>query len=59
MIFSKEKITISYTIEICSSCNRERKRRFREGDMLFSKTEKCSSCDGMFTIEKIFGEEIE
>ncbi len=59
MIFSKEKIIIAYTIEKCKSCKMERKRKFREGDFLYSETAKCNSCDGKMRIEKIFGETIE
>ncbi|MDH3191366.1 MAG: hypothetical protein OEM18_01585 [Nitrosopumilus sp.] len=59
MIFSKEKITISYTVEKCKQCAMERKRKFKEGDFLFSESNKCNSCDGMMRIEKIFGETIE
>ena len=59
MIFSKEKITIDYTVEKCKLCNMERKRKFKTGDFLFSETDKCNSCDGVMRIEKIFGETIE
>jgi hypothetical protein len=54
MIFSKEKIVIAYTTEKC-----KRKRKFKEGDYLFSESSKCDSCDGIMQIEKIFGETIE
>ncbi len=59
MIFSKEKIIIAYTIEKCKLCKMERKRKFKEGDFLYSETQKCNSCDGLMRIEKIFGETIE
>ncbi len=59
MIFSKEKITIAYTVEKCFQCGTERKREFVEGDVLFTKTIKCNSCDNMVVIDKIFGEIIE
>lgn len=59
MIFSKEKITVEYTVEKCKSCNLERKRKFKDGDYLFRDTSKCESCDGAMQIEKIFGESIE
>jgi hypothetical protein len=36
-----------------------RKRKFTEGDVLFAESSKCTSCDGMTSIEKIFGETIE
>lgn len=58
-MFSKEKITVAYTLEKCPLCGMERKREFREGDVLFSKTAKCNSCEGMAAIEKIFGETLE
>ena len=56
MIFSKKKITIAYTVEKCTKCQMIRKRKFAEGDVLFSESSKCSSCDGTTVIEKIFGE---
>ena len=58
-MFSKEKIIVAYTIEKCKSCNFEKKRKFQEGDYLFSETTKCNSCEGMMQIEKIYGESIE
>lgn len=59
MMFSKEKTVLPYTLEKCNSCKMERKRKFKEGDYLFSFTNKCNSCDGMMMIEKIFGETVE
>ncbi len=59
MIFSKKKITIAYAVEKCKKCGMLRKRKFTEGDILFSESSKCTSCDGMARIEKIFGESIE
>ncbi len=59
MIFSKKKITIAYAVEKCKKCGMLRKRKFMEGDILFSESSKCVSCDGMTSIEKIFGEIIE
>jgi len=59
MIFSKKKITIAYAVEKCKKCGMLRKRKFAEGDILFSESSKCTSCDGMARIEKIFGETIE
>jgi hypothetical protein len=59
MIFSKEKIIIAYTVEKCKKCGMLRKRKFVEGDVLFTESSKCTSCDGMTSIEKIFGETIE
>jgi len=58
MIFSKKKITIAYTVEKCKKCGMLRKRKFTDGDILFSESSKCVSCDGMTSIEKIFGETI-
>ena len=58
MIFSKEKITTAYTLEKCPKCSMEKKRRFREGDVLFCKTVKCESCNEVMAIEKIFGETV-
>ena len=58
-MFSKEKIILAYTVEKCKKCNLERKRKYCEGDFLFTETSKCDSCDGMTVIEKIFGETIE
>ena len=59
MIFSKEKIVIAYTVEKCKLCSLERKRKFKEGDFLFSETTKCNSCDGMMMVAKVFGETVE
>jgi len=59
MMFSKKKIIIVYTVEKCKKCGMLRKRKFTEGDVLFTKSSKCTSCDGMASIEKIFGETIE
>ncbi len=59
MIFSKEKIIIAYTVEKCKKCGMLRKRKFTEGDVLFTESSKCTSCDGITSIEKIFGETIE
>lgn len=55
-MFSKEKTTVAYTVEKCPLCGMERKRGFKEGDVLFAKAAKCGSCDGIPVIEKIFGE---
>jgi hypothetical protein len=59
MIFSKEKITIAYTVEKCTKCGMQRKRKFNDGDVLFAESSKCTSCDGIANIEKIFGEILE
>jgi hypothetical protein len=58
MIFSKKKITTEYTVEKCTKCGTLTKRKFNKGDILFAKTSKCNSCDGLMQIEKIFGETI-
>ncbi|MGI0056671.1 MAG: hypothetical protein ACREAK_04770 [Nitrosarchaeum sp.] len=57
-MFSKENTIFAYTVEKCNLCNLERKRKFKEGDFLFTETSKCDSCNGMIIIEKIFGESI-
>ena len=59
MIFSKMKITIAYTVERCPKCGTMTKRKFNEGDVLFTDQSKCNSCDGLIRIEKIFGETTE
>lgn len=59
MIFKKKKITMAYTMEKCQKCKMQRKRKFSEGDVLFSESSKCSSCDGICMIESIFGESFE
>lgn len=59
MIFSKKKITIAYTVEVCTKCGMLTKRKFNEGDVLFTEQTPCSSCDGSTRIEKIFGETLE
>lgn len=58
MIFKrkKEEIITPYTIEQCESCKAISKRKFKEGDYIFKKTEMCSSCKGQLSISKIFGE---
>ena len=60
MIFSKkEKTIIAYTIEKCQSCGKESKRKFKEGDCLFTAGSECSFCKGQSRISKIFGQPIE
>jgi len=59
MIFSKEKITMAFTVEKCNKCKKEIKRKFSNGDYLFKDASKCTSCDGQMRIEKIFGEPME
>ena len=58
-MFTKEKTIFAYTVEKCNKCNLERKRKFQVGDVLFTETSKCDSCNGITVIEKIFGETIE
>ena len=58
-MFSKNKITTSYTIEKCTSCKFESKREFKKGDFLFKEISLCDSCGGKIKVEKIFGETIE
>ena len=59
MIFSKEEIILAYTIEKCSKCEKLNRRDFCEGDILFNSSSKCISCDGITTIEKIYGETLQ
>jgi len=59
MMFSKKKIIIAYSVEKCKKCGMLRKRKFTEGDILFNDSSNCTSCDGITSIEKIFGETIE
>jgi hypothetical protein len=58
-MFSKQKITVAYTVEKCIKCGMQRKRKFVNGDVLFAESSKCTLCDGMASIEKIFGEILE
>jgi len=58
-VFSKNKTIVAFTVEKCKSCNFEKKRKYTDGDILFSETSKCDSCQGMMQIEKIYGEPIE
>ncbi|MCE2614505.1 MAG: hypothetical protein LVO36_01230 [Nitrosopumilus sp. (ex Thoosa mismalolli)] len=58
-MFSKKKITLAYTIEKCPKCETIKKRKFSEGDILFTESTSCSSCDGIMLIEKIYGETLE
>ena len=45
-----------YTFLKCQSCKLSQKRKFEDGDMVFSQTQNCSDCDGKMLITKIFGE---
>ena len=59
-MFSKEEKPLTpFTVEKCPKCDKEIKRKFKEGDYLFSETTKCPTCDGKLHVEKIFGETIE
>ena len=58
-MFSKKKIITVYAVEKCKKCGMLRKRKFTDGDVLFCESSKCVSCDGMTSIEKIFGETID
>ena len=58
-MFSKKKITLAYTVEKCTKCGMLKKRKFNEGDVLFAEESKCNSCDGITSIDKIFGETLE
>lgn len=60
MIFSKpKKEIVELTVEKCSNCNKVVKRPYQEGEVLFSETKECNSCDGNFHVEMIYGETIE
>lgn len=57
MIFSKKQEQRSpFTVEKCNSCNREIKRKFKEGDYVFKETITCDSCNGKMRIDRIYGE---
>ena len=49
------KITTCYTHLECSSCKTFTRRKFTDGDIVFSSTENCSECDGKMLVTKIFG----
>ena len=59
MIFSKKEIVLAYTVEKCPKCKKSSKRDFSETDVLFTPSSKCTFCDGITNIEKIFGEILE
>jgi len=59
MIFSKEEIILAYTVEKCPKCEKLNRRDFCEGDVLFNSSSKCTFCDGIATIEKIYGETLQ
>ena len=53
---SERKLSTCYTFLKCQSCKMSKKRKFENGDVVFSKTQNCSDCDGKMLITKIFGE---
>jgi hypothetical protein len=56
MFSKKDEQRTPYTVERCEFCNKEVKRKFKEGDYVFKKTLSCKSCKGQLRIEKIYGE---
>ena len=50
---SKNKISTCYTSMECNSCKTIKKRKFTDGDIVFSTSENCSNCDGKMMITKI------
>ena len=52
---SKNKIPTCYTSMECNSCKIIKKRKFADGDIVFSSVENCSECDGKMVVTKIFG----
>ena len=57
MIFSKkEEIRDPFTVEECTSCKKQTKRKFKEGDCLFKESSACPSCQSKSIVVKIFGE---
>ena len=52
---SKNKISTCYTSMECNLCKAIKKRKFTDGDIVFSTAENCSDCDGKMLITKIFG----
>ena len=58
MFSKKEEIRTPFTVEKCTSCNKEVKRKFIDGDFIFKESSECTSCKGKLQISKIFGEVI-
>ncbi len=56
---SEHKLSTSYTFLKCQSCKITMKRKFEDGDIVFSVTQSCSDCDGKMMITKIFGESMD
>jgi hypothetical protein len=52
---SKNKISTCYSTMECNLCKILKKRKFSDGDVVFSISEGCSKCDGKMLITKIFG----
>ncbi|MDC0199252.1 hypothetical protein OAJ83_00160 [Candidatus Nitrosopelagicus sp.] len=52
---SKNNLTTCYTSLECNSCKTLKKRKFTDGDFVFSSSETCSDCNGKMLIIKIFG----
>ena len=52
---SENKLTTCYTFLKCNLCQFAKKRKFSDGDIVFSSPETCSECDGKMMITKIFG----
>jgi NAD-dependent SIR2 family protein deacetylase len=53
-MYTKNETAEPYTIEQCSSCKEQTKRKFSKGDYVFKNISKCSSCKGQIRITKIF-----
>lgn len=59
MFSKKEEFRTAFTVEHCESCNKESKRKFKDGDYVFKEiSSQCDSCKGKLRISKIFGEVI-
>ncbi len=56
---SERKLSTPYTFLKCQSCKITMKRKFEDGDIVFSVTQSCSDCDGKMMITKIFGESMD
>jgi hypothetical protein len=55
MFSKKEEIRTAFTVEQCESCNKESKRKFKDGDYVFKEiSSQCDSCKGRLSISKIF-----
>ena len=58
MMSKKIEIVTAYTLQQCSSCKEQSKRKFSDGDYVFKEISNCSSCDGQIIVTKIFGESL-